>query len=183
MTTPMADPVHTTVVGIFELTSEARAAVEDLRRAGFSDAQIGFITPYDATGTSADGETKWEEGAGVGAAVGASIGGAAGLMVAAAMLSPIGPALVGGAIAAGLASLGAGAAAGTVFGALIGLGIPEDESRWYEGELQKGRSLVIVQNADERAEDAREVLRHHSATIGEPALVGTYGTGVPSTPY
>jgi hypothetical protein len=182
MTTPMADPVHTTVVGIFDQTFEARRAVEDLRPAGFSDAQIGFITPYDSTG-AVDGETKWEEGAGVGAAVGASIGGVAGLVAATAMLSPIGPALVGGAIAAGLASLGAGAAAGTVFGALIGLGIPENESRWYEGELQKGRSLVIVQNADERAEDAREILRHHGATIGEPALVGTYGTGVPSTPY
>ena len=182
MTTPMADPVHTTVVGIFDQTFEARRAFEDLRGAGFSDAQIGFITPYDSNG-AADSHTQWEEGAGVGAAIGASIGGAAGVVAAAAMLSPIGPAMVGGAVVALLASLGAGATAGTVLGALMGLGIPEDESRWYEGELQKGRSLVIVQNADERAEESREIMRHHGATIGEPALVGTYGTGVPSTPY
>jgi hypothetical protein len=182
MNTPMADPVHTTVVGIFDMTAEARPAVEDLRGAGFSDAQIGFITPYDATG-GLKGETRWEEGAEVGAAIGASIGGAAGLMVVAAMLSPIGPALVGGAIVAGLATLGAGAATGTVLGALIGLGIPEDESRWYEAELEKGKSLVIVHNADERAEEARAILRRHNATVGEPTLLATYGTSGPATPY
>jgi hypothetical protein len=42
---------------------------------------------------------------------------------------------------------------------------------------------VTIHDADQRAEDAREILRKHGATVREPSAVGTYGTGVPATPY
>ena len=187
MSSPLTEPIHTTVVGVFDTPAAARAAVEDLRRAGFSDPLIGFITPDAMTRRKIDRKEDdgitVEEGATAGAAIGAALGGTAGLVVAAAMLSPIGPAVVGGAIAAWLASLGVGAAAGSAIGALIGMGVSEEESRWYEGELKKGRSLVLVEQADERAEEAREILRHHSGEVREPSPVGVYGTGVPATPY
>jgi len=186
MPSPITEPVHTTVLGVFDNLADARAAVEDLRRADFNDARIGFITPDPTRRPKGDmnvDRSKLDEGVGVGAVIGAALGGVAGLVVAAGMLSPIGPAVVGGAIAAWLASLGVGAAAGTVVGALVAMGLTDDESRWYENELKKGRSLVIVAQADERAEEAREILRHHNAIVREPSSIGVYGSGVPATPY
>ena len=87
----------------------------------------------------------------------------------------------GGALAALLASAGAGAAVGTVLGALIGLGIPEEESKFYESEFTAGRTLVTVR-AGSRNEDAWRILNRHGAH--EPATTGAaYGTGVEGTPY
>jgi hypothetical protein len=188
-----APPIHTTVVGVFEDQGHALAAATDLRRAGFSNDQIAFLGPDlrpaieprpERPGLENDPtHTRWEEGAGLGAAAGASVGSGLGLAIAAGLLSPIGPAVAGGVLVTWLATMGAGAAAGTVVGALVGLGVPEEEGRWYEDELKHGRTLVIIQDADERAEDARQVLRQNGAAIREPSDVGTYGTGLPSTPY
>jgi hypothetical protein len=188
-----APPIHTTVVGVFDDQAHARAAAEELRRAGFANEQIGFLGPdlrpqFEPKEVRSGFEndptnTRWEEGAGLGAAAGASVGAGVGLAAAAGLIPAIGPAVAGGALIGWLAGMGTGAAAGSLVGALVGLGIPEEEGRWYESELKAGRTMVTVQDADERAEDARSILRRHGATIREPSDVGTYGTGLPSTPY
>jgi hypothetical protein len=54
---------------------------------------------------------------------------------------------------------------------------------WLEDEIAGGHTVVTVREADERAEDAREILRKHGGTIREPSPVGTYGTGLPATPF
>jgi hypothetical protein len=64
-----------------------------------------------------------------------------------------------------------------------GPGACEENSRWFESELAAGKSVVTVHGADERAEEAREVLRHNHGTIHEPSDIGTYGAGLPATPY
>jgi hypothetical protein len=63
-----------------------------------------------------------------------------------------------------------------------GTSAPEDVE-WYESELRAGRSIVAVHEADERAEDARSTLRDSGGTIHEPSDIGTYGSGLPATPY
>ncbi len=60
---------------------------------------------------------------------------------------------------------------------------PTDGGEWLEDELGAGHTVVTVHEADERAEEVRELLRKHGATIREPSPVGTYGTGLPATPY
>jgi hypothetical protein len=45
-------------------------------------------------------------------------------------------------------------------GALLGLGIPEEEARQYEGHLRAGRTLVAVQ-APARCGEALAILRRH----------------------
>lgn len=182
MATSVANPVHTTVVGAFDQAPDAHAAVEDLRRAGFDDTHIGYITPGAPSEHVIDG-VQPEESAKVGAALGAAIGSTAGLIAAAAMLSPIGAATVGGALVALVVSLGVGVATGTVFGALVDIGVSEDDARWYESEVKAGRSLVIVQNADQRAEEAREIIRYDHGMVREPSPIGVYGTGMPATPF
>jgi len=112
MDTAHADPVHTTVVGVFDDEAHARAAVEDLREAGFMAKQIGYLGPRSQRAK-----------------------------------------------------------------------IKEENRDWFAKELDEGKVLVTVHEADERAEDAREILRRHHGSIHQPTDIGTYGTGLPATPF
>ncbi len=182
---------HPMLVGVFPGFAEARHAVEDLRRAGFRDDQIGVLGPDRGEAPAAEHTglpndplgTRWEEGAGIGAATGATAGVGLGLAVAAGLISPIGPVIAGGALVALLASASAGAASGAVVGGILGAGVPEDHARIYEGELQAGRVLVTVHPADGQEDAAREVLRRHGGVPHGQPDIGIYGTGVPATPY
>jgi len=91
--------------------------------------------------------------------------------------------IAGGTLIALLASAGAGAVAGTAVGGILGLGIPEDHARVYEGELRAGRVLVTVRPEDGQDETARRVLRDLGGVPHGAPDIGTYGTGVPATPY
>ena len=57
-----------------------------------------------------------------------------------------------------LAGLGAGAAAGGLTGALIGLGLPEHEAKFYDQELRKGGILLGVYSHDDRKRLAKDTL-------------------------
>lgn len=158
---------HATVVGVFQDRESARAAVNELRRLGFPESEIGVIAPDNQAGlvtgetaTATSERSKWEEGAATGVAAGAGVGALWALGIAAGALPAIGPAIAGGILASVVASAAGGAAIAGVVGALIGLGIPEHEARFYEGELTAGRTVVTVR-APGRFEEAEEVLRRH----------------------
>jgi hypothetical protein len=55
-----------------------------------------------------------------------------------------------------------GAAAGGMLGALMGLGIPEDEARYYQSEFEAGRVIITVKASD-RYDEADRILRSHGA--------------------
>src|SRR2546421_11305433 len=154
---------RSTVVGVFELRSEADAAIYELQRAGFRDEQIGFIVRNEDTGadtTVEDGNTtEATPGAAVGAVSGGIIGGVIG--AAAALLIPgIGPAIAGGILVTILGGAAIGAAAGGIVGALVGMGVPEEEAHYYAGEFHSGRTLVTVR-ADGRQQEAINILHHY----------------------
>ena len=154
---------RSTVVGVFELRSEADEAIYELQRAGFRDEQIGFIVRNEDTGadtTVEDGNTgETAPGAAVGAVSGGIIGGVIG--AAAALLIPgIGPAIAGGILVAVLGGAAIGAAAGGIVGALVGMGVPEEEAHYYAGEFHSGRTLVTVR-ADGRQQEAINILHHY----------------------
>jgi hypothetical protein len=182
----------TTVIGAFDGYAEARRALEELHRAGFADDRLGIIGPEwrnttrtveHHTGLPNDPtHTRWEEASGLGAAAGGATGLGLGIAVVTGLMPPLGPVLAGGTLAALLASAGTGAAVGTVVGGLIGLGIPEDDARWGEAELSRGRCLVAVHRA-ERSDEARDVIRRCGGEVREAADVGIYGTGLVATPY
>jgi uncharacterized protein (TIGR02271 family) len=154
------------VVGVFEDRSAAQQAVNDLKNAGFNDNQIGFAM-RDDTGANAnmtDGGEQAADTAG-GAVSGALGGGILGgiLGAAASLLIPgIGPVVAGGILAATLGGAAIGAAAGGLLGALTGMGVPEDEARYYEGEFNAGRTIVTVQ-AGNRQREALDILRRNGA--------------------
>ncbi len=151
-----------TVVGVFTDPSQAQQAVAELKREGFRDDQIGVVgrdgSGAGTAGVKESGPSKAGEGAAIGAATGAGVGALWALGIVAGVLPAIGPAIAGGILASVLASAAGGAAIAGVAGALIGLGIPEEEARHYEGEVKAGRTLVTVK-ADGRYDEARVILR------------------------
>jgi len=189
-----------TVIGVFSDRDKAQAAVDELRRAGFRDDQIGLVSrtqtdtathaarhdhARERTGLPSDPtHSKWEEGAGIGAAAGAATGTGLGLAVAAGLIPGIGPFIAGGTLAALLASTGTGAALGTVLGGLVGLGVPEEEATYYENEFKTGRTILTVR-ADDRSTAAWDVLARHGAYDFERRgdTTAAPGTGLEATPY
>ena len=71
--------------------------------------------------------------------------------------------IAGGALAAVAASAAGTAAAGGLIGALIGLGIPEEEAEYYEGEFKKGRTVVTVKCGAARYDEAHHILDNNNA--------------------
>lgn len=142
------------VVGVFYTRSEAETAINDLRDAGFSDDSIGMIA-RDAEGhmiNERDQETLAGEGAAAGAVVGAGAGALVGLGVLAGTIPVIGPVLAIGTLGTVLLNAAGGAAILGLVGALIGVGIPEDDARYYESEVHGGRFLVTVEAGGRTAE-------------------------------
>jgi uncharacterized protein (TIGR02271 family) len=155
-----------TAIGVFADRQEAQKAVNELRRAGFREDQIGVAGRDGETITGAhetgDRGTNAGIGAAAGAATGAGLGALWGIGIVAGLLPAIGPAIAGGTLAAILSSAAAGAAAAGIAGALIGLGIPEEEATYYESEFHAGRIIVTV-NADGRYDEAHAILQRFQA--------------------
>lgn len=161
----MAIRNHSTVVGVFNDRQQAQRAVNELRRLGFSEEQIGVAHRDSTEGTAvagragdADDETYASEGAAAGLATGAGVGALWGLGILAGVLPAIGPAIAGGTLAAILSSAAAGAAAAGLGGALVGLGLSKEEADYYNTEFEAGRTVVTVSAAG-RVEEAESVLQ------------------------
>jgi uncharacterized protein (TIGR02271 family) len=158
-----------TVVGLFADQVAAERAIQALKAAGFSEAQIGVAVRdkrqqqelTEGTGTQA------AEGAATGAVGGGVLGGVVGLLagVGALAIPGIGPIIAGGALASTLAGAGIGAAAGGLIGALAGMGVPEEDARHFERGFQQGGVLVTVE-AGADATRARQALLASGADLG-----------------
>jgi hypothetical protein len=152
-----------TLLAAFDDRLEAERAVRDLETAGFAADKVGYaIRGSDAsfggmiTDTSGAKDAK---GAVTGAATGAAVGGI--LAAAAAILIPgVGPVLAGGVLASFVGGAVAGTAVGGILGALTGLGVSEDEARYYEEKFNAGKALVAVKPGDHEADAAAILARH-----------------------
>jgi hypothetical protein len=159
-----------TVVGVFEDRLQADRAVDELRRAGFRDDQIGVAMRHDAGDVAVDDMTDDVDvdgsdagtGAITGILTGLGLGALAGLGVLSGVIPVIGPAIAGGTLGIILSNAAVGAGVGGLVGALVGAGIPEEHAHYYQGEFESGRTIVTVQ-ADGRADEARAVLRRYDA--------------------
>jgi hypothetical protein len=153
-----------TTVGVFADRAAADRAIAELRAAGYRDDQIGLVAK-DPSGRTVktDGsgakETKAGEGAAIGAGVGAAAGAAVGVGVLAGVIPVIGPVLALGTLGTVLLNAAGGAAIAGIAGALVGWGVPEEDAKYYEGQVQAGRYLVTVECGT--GGDARDVLRRH----------------------
>jgi hypothetical protein len=157
-----------TVVGYFDQSSQAEAAVRSLVDTGFSrsDISLVFSDPRGeyATPTSVDpDETSYTA---TGAGTGAVIGGLGGLLmgIGALTIPGIGPVVALGPISAALLGAGVGAAAGGLIGILMDSGIPENEAHYYAEGLRRGGAVVTANTQDEMMiERATNIFERHGA--------------------
>jgi len=126
-------------VGVFNDAQSAQQAVNDLRRLGFQEDQIGVVSHQTD-------------------AAGAGLGALWGIGILAGVLPAIGPAIAGGTLATILSSAAAGAVAAGLAGALVGLGLSREEAEYYESEFKAGRTVVTVK-ADGHYDEALATLR------------------------
>lgn len=171
---------HSTSIGVFQSRSQAEQAIADLRAAGFRDDQIGMIIRDEdgnAKNLNADG-TMAEEGAIAGAVAGAGIGSLVGLGIVAGVVPVIGPAIALGTLGTMLVNAAGGAAVAGIVGALVGFGIPEEDARWYESEVQSGRYLVTCEAAG-RYDEAWQVL-HRQGAYNRANPLGSRTVSVPN---
>jgi hypothetical protein len=152
------------VIGIVDSEAQAETAVSELQRlANIPSRDISVVLPdrRAAAEFASEHHTKAPEGAVLGSSAGGILGGTLGLLAGIGTLAipGIGPLIAAGPLLATLSGVAAGAAVGGISGALVGMGIPENEARGYEGRLRAGGVLVAVHTeslAEQRA--ARDIL-------------------------
>jgi len=173
-----------TILGTFDDPIEARRAMDRLRDSSLKIDDISIVSR--ATESGGPISNVDDVSAGEGAAVGAVWGGLVGL--AALLIPGIGPIVALGALGAALTGAGIGAVVGGITAALIDFsGIPEDEARAYESQVQAGKTLVAVKVAEADTMEARRLLVsagadsiHDNQTdiagSSQPARVAMYDT-------
>lgn len=151
-------------IGVFANEEQARQAIDDLERAGFDQKEIGYLMRTAETeAADADRQSRVATGAIGGGVLGGVLGAAASLLI-----PGIGPAIAGGILAATFGGVVIGAAAGGVVGALTNLGVSEDDARFYQRELEAGRTIVTVKNSYGAAEAANIMRRNGAYNAATP---------------
>lgn len=153
-----------TTAGVFATRAAADQAIAELKASGYRDDQIGLIHKDSSgktvkTDGAGDPHTKAGEGYALGAAAGAVGGAAVGAGIIAGVIPVIGPVIAIGTLGTVLLNAVGGAAIAGLTGALIGWGIPEEDAKYYESEVQAGRYLVTVECG--QGDDARDLLSRH----------------------
>lgn len=164
------------VTGVFEAREDAERALIQLRKLGVPQDRIGLITPGSRPETIERGVpvTDTEEpgmgramGAAVGGAMGAAGGATLGLAAASLAIPGVGPVIAFGMIGAALLGTfgaAAGAAIGNELEEQLGEGVPHEDVFLYEDALLHGRSIVISYVDDDRAGEARDVIKNAGAS-------------------
>lgn len=152
------------VAGHFRNKEDARSALNDLERNGFSPEDVSFIASEQGPGTTHEVSTQPTSGSSAPIGKGLAIGGASGLLLglAALALPGFGPIVAAGPLAAALAGAGAGAAGGLI-GALMHMGVPEHHAKRWSEAVHRGHSLVVVNAGGDRADAAVRILLNHDA--------------------
>jgi hypothetical protein len=158
-------------VGVFANRLETESALQEIKSSGFPMDNVSVVgRNADAADTVAGVEVhknignKADEGAVAGAVTGGAVGGITGLLVGLGTLAipGVGPILLAGATATALATTLAGTAIGaggaSLLGALIGLGVPDDDAQIYSNLLEQGYYLVVVDGNETQVLHAGEIL-------------------------
>ena len=156
-------------VGTFPTRQDAEVALTNLRDAGFDMDRVSAIAKNPQGGDVADVEVKSseeraKEGAETGAVMGATTGGILGFIGSLSILAIPGVGIATeAAILLGNAFLGSGigAAGGSLVGALVGWGIPEEQAEYYQDLLSKGSYIVLVEGTEAEISGAKAILLNH----------------------
>lgn len=156
-----------TIIAVFDDASTAHHVVSELVSAGIprNDISLAVHDPDERGAKTLRGE---HVDAGEGAAFGGVIGGLTGLLVGMGALAVpgVGPILAAGPLVSALAGagigMGAGAVTGGLVGALIDLGVPEEEAGAYAEAVRQGSTLISATVHDHELDRATQIIRQHN---------------------
>lgn len=159
------------VTGTFGNRKDAQTAVSLLEARGIKPSEISLILSeathqkiFNDNVSNIQRISSSVRGAGNGAVIGGTLGAIIAGLTAVGTLTIVGIGLLAsGPIVAVLFGAGAGAATGTIAGALIGAGIPDAEANEYERQLANGKALVTVHtNNTTKAITAKDILKSYN---------------------
>lgn len=169
-----------TIVGVFNNFSEAEKAARQVKDRGLRTDDISIITKQSGehntdttatmgtTGTTAamgpSGEPR-NDNVSDGIVTGGILGGLAGLLIGAGSMMIPGLGII--AAAGPITGLLSGAVTGGVVGGLVDLGIPENKSKQYEGEVKAGRVLFSMRTDEDKVENIASILKDNGAVSVE----------------
>ncbi len=153
----MAMTQDSIAVGVFHDSEQARHALDELKSAGYSENEIGFLLRASATRSEDDTLSSAATGAVEGGMIGGVLGAAAALLI-----PGFGPAIAGGILLATFGAAGMGALAGSIIGTLVSIGVPEEEAHHYQRELENGHTIVTVKTTS-GYDDALAIMRRNGA--------------------
>jgi hypothetical protein len=144
-------------IGIFTTATQAEVGVDVLMTAGFNSAGISVLLPEqhntrmaadraDAARAPKPQGTKSATVTTIGATAGGALFGSLAVLAGAGALAipGLGLLIAAGPLLAGLAGLGVGGALGGFGGALVAMGLQEDEAKRYVSHVGGGKTLVVV---------------------------------------
>ena len=160
--------MRSTVVAIFPAVENAEAAYRELLEAGIGREDISVMAREAIRGgelIDADRREPGGSSAAVGMGAGAALGGLGGLLVGLGLLTipGIGPVLAAGPIASALAGAGLGAVGGAAVGALVDLGMSEDEAQGFSEAIRRGGILLAARVNDDTIDRATDIMERHGA--------------------
>lgn len=165
-----------TMIAVFDERAQAKAAIEALFEAGFSQSEVSLmannvageeaIDPYRHPGAAAlETDVVHAEheshATGTGAVTGGVLGGLAGLLLGMGSLAVpgVGPMVVAGPVAGLLAGAVGGAVVGGLVGALVELGVPEEDAHTYSEAARRGGTVVAVTGPAAKVELVSDIFR------------------------
>jgi hypothetical protein len=155
------------ISGLFEDQYTVELLLDDLRNRGLANEDISVLMS-ESTGNryfTMKEENKMPEGAAVGGLSGGLIGAAIGsLTLVGTVLLPGSGFLVAGPLVGALAGGTLGTAAGGLLGALVGMGVPEHEAKFYENALKEdGNILVVAHILKNQVQEFKAVFERYDA--------------------
>ena len=162
----MFEMMKQTVVATYGTHAEAEEAVRRLHRGDVAMNHISIIGRDWQMREDVQGFYRPDDVILEGARQGAWFGGIFGMFMGMGLfMFPVaGPLIVLGPLGGLIAGAISGAGVGALVSGLIALGIPKDQALKYQGQLEAGEFLVIVQGTPDETTHAHQILQASSNT-------------------
>ncbi len=159
-----------TIVALFDDYRNAEKSANEIKGRGLRTDDISIVTKHVSQGdigTTATMGTNTSNQAvndniSDGVVTGGILGGLAGLLVGAGSMVIPGLGII--AAAGPITGLLSGAVTGSIVGGLVDLGIPENKSKQYEGDIKSGKVLFSMKTDEDKIESISEILKSNNAT-------------------
>lgn len=162
-----------TIVALFDNYRSAENSANEIKGKGLRTDDISIVTKDESqsdTGTSATMSTDNKNTArgavndniSDGVVTGGILGGLAGLLIGAGSMIIPGLGII--AAAGPITGLLSGAVTGSIVGGLVDLGIPENKSKQYEGDIKSGKVLFSMKTDEDKIDSIANILRSNNAT-------------------